>query len=156
MRSAGPSGAEAAGRGIMNNNQSRRNLIKFIPGAFLILWSARGNGLAFADYAPSQQNPPTNHPPPPYPFGKDGELKENNEILGTETKTPVTPKAPRKDLKADDRDIRKQVTLLAQYADELKKEVEKTDSTKVLSVQMLRKTQNIEKLAHHIATLASS
>jgi len=33
--------------------------------------------------------------------------------------------------------------------------VEKTDSTKVLSIQMLRKTQDIEKLAHHIATLAA-
>jgi hypothetical protein len=138
--------------------QTRRNLIKFIPGAFLILWSARGNDLALADYAVGSQNPPTNPPAqPPYPFGPNGELKPSkNEILGPEAKTPVTPTAPKKDLKADDRDIRQQVTLLAQYADELKKEVEKTDSTKVLSLQMLRKTQSIEKLAHHIATLAAS
>jgi hypothetical protein len=66
------------------------------------------------------------------------------------------PAAPRKDLKADDKDIHKQVALLAQYADDLKKEVEKIDSTKVLSIGMLRKTQSIEKLAHHIASLASS
>jgi hypothetical protein len=142
----------------MDTKQSRRNLIKFIPSAFLVLWSARGNDHALAGYAASGQNPPTNNPPPPpYPFGPNGELKPSkNEILGPEEKTPVTPKAPKKDLKADDRDIRKQVLLLAQYADELKKEVEKTDSTKVLSLQMLRKTQSIEKLAHHIATLASS
>ncbi len=142
----------------MDTKQSRRNLIKFIPGAFLMLWSARGNEFALADYAAGGQNPPTNTPPqPPYPFGPNGELKPpKTEILGPETRTPVTPTAPKKDLKADDRDIRKQVALLAQYADELKKEVEKTDSTKVLSLQMLRKTQTIEKLAHHIATLASS
>jgi hypothetical protein len=142
----------------MDTKQSRRNLIKFIPSAFLILWSARGNDLAFANYAAGGQNPPTNTPPPPpYPFGPNGELKPSKtEILGPEGKTAVTPTAPKKDLKADDRDIHKQVALLAQYAEELKKEVEKTDSTKVLSLQMLRKTQTIEKLAHHIATLASS
>ena len=142
----------------MDNNKSRRNLIKFIPGALLMLWAARGNGVALANSASGDQNPPTNPPKPlPYPFGKDGELKEPpNEILGNGDKQPVTPKTPRKDLKADDKDIRIQVALLAQYADELKKEVEKTDATKVLSVQMLRKTQTIEKLAHHIASLASS
>jgi len=139
----------------MNNNPSRRNLIKFIPGAFLMLWTGRGSAAALADDAFGGQNPPVKAPPP-YPFGKDGELIVHDEILGPAGKPSATPRAPRKDLKADDKDIRKQVTLLAQYADELKKEVEKTDSTKVLSVQMLRKTQNIEKLAHHIATLAAS
>ena len=141
----------------MDKIQSRRNLIKFIPGALLILWSARGNDVAQADYTSCGQNPPPNNPPnAPYPFDKNGDLKEHNEILGPEPKTPVVPSAPKKDLKADDRDIRKQVVLLAQYADDLKKEVEKTDSTKVLSLQMLRKTQSIEKLAKHIATLAGS
>jgi hypothetical protein len=141
----------------MNKTQSRRNLIKFIPGAFLVLWTANGNDLALADSAAAGQSPPQNNPPvPPHSFGTNGELKVHNDIAESESKTPVTPAAPKKDLKADDRDIRKQVALLAQYADELKKEVEKTDSTKVLSLQMLRKTQSIEKLAHHIATLASS
>jgi hypothetical protein len=140
----------------MDKNQTRRNLIKFIPGAFLFLWGARGNAHALAGLTPGGQNPPTNGAPPPYPFGKDGELIVHNEILGNDDKPPTTPTAPRKDLKADDRDIKKQVALLAQYADELKKEVETTDATKVLSVQMLRKTQSIEKLAKHIATLAGS
>jgi hypothetical protein len=133
----------------MEKNQSRRNVIKFIPSALLMLWATRGNAATFA----SGQNPPPN---PPYPFDKNGDLKVNNEILGPEPKPPAMPVAPRKDLKADDKDIHKQVALLAQYADDLKKEVEKTDSTKVLSIGMLRKTQSIEKLAHHIATLASS
>jgi hypothetical protein len=137
----------------MDKNQSRRNLMKFIPGALLFLWGATGNAVALAS---GDQNPPTGTPPP-YPFGKDGELKPSpNEILGNGDRPPAAPTTPRKDLKADDKDIRKQVALLAQYADELKKEVEKTDGTKVLSVQMLRKTQTIEKLAKHIATLAGS
>lgn len=137
----------------MENNQSRRNLIKFIPGAFLMLWSAPGNAAGLAGNVTGGQNPPPN---PPYPFDKNGDLKVKNEILEPEPKPPAMPVAPRKDLKADDKDIHKQVALLAQYADDLKKEVEKIDSTKVLSVGMLRKTQSIEKLAHHIASLASS
>ena len=137
----------------MEKNQSRRILIKFIPGALLMLWATRGNAVALTGNASGGQNPPQN---PPYPFDKNGDLKEHNEILGPEPKPPAMPVAPRKDLKADDKDIHRQVALLAQYADDLKKEVEKTDSTKVLSVGMLRKTQSIEKLAHHIASLASS
>jgi len=91
----------------------------------------------------------------PNPFGKDGQLKTATDPLGPIGKPGNTPNTPRKDLKADEMDIRKQVALLAEYADELKKDVEKTDSTKVLSVEMLRKTQDIEKLAHHIAKLAA-
>jgi hypothetical protein len=133
----------------MGKNQSRRNIIKFIPGALLMLWATRGNAAAVA----GDQNPPAN---PPYPFDRNGDLKVKDEILDPEPKPPAMPAAPRKDLKADDKDIHKQVALLAQYADDLKKEVEKIDSTKVLSIGMLRKTQSIEKLAHHIASLASS
>jgi hypothetical protein len=137
----------------MEKIQSRRNLIKFVPGALFMLWATRGNAAALSGNVAGGQNPPQN---PPYPFDKNGDLKVNNEILGPEPKPPAMPAAPRKDLKADDKDIHKQVALLAQYADDLKKEVEKTDSTKVLSIGMLRKTQSIEKLAHHIASLASS
>jgi hypothetical protein len=141
----------------MEKNQSRRNLVKFIPGALFMLWATRGKASALAGAVPAGQNPPAgNVQNPPYPFDKNGDLKVKNEILGPEPKPPALPVVPRKDLKADDKDIHKQVALLAQYADDLKKEVEKTDSTKVLSVGMLRKTQSIEKLAHHIATLASS
>ena len=133
--------------------QSRRNLVRHIPAGLIFLWVAAQNRVVFAL---GQQNPPPNSPPPPpSPFGRDGQLKTENGPLGPVGKPGSTPNTPRKDLKADEMDIRKQVTLLAAYADELKKEVEKTDSTKVLSVEMLRKTQDIEKLAHHIAKLAA-
>jgi hypothetical protein len=39
-------------------------------------------------------------------------------------------------------------------ASELKNEVEKTDAVKVLSVAMLRKAEEIEKLAHGIRSRA--
>jgi hypothetical protein len=141
----------------MDTNRSRRNLIRSISGGLLFLWVAGGRAIA-AVAAPVGQDPPPKNPPPlPSPFGKDGQLIVNPPgIAGSVGTPPKVPPAPRKDLKADEKDLKKQVELLAQYADELKKEVEKTDSTKVLSVQMLRKTQDIEKLARHIVTLATS
>lgn len=68
---------------------------------------------------------------------------------------PMKPKPipMKKDLRADEMDIRDQVRQLAEYASELKQAIDKTDSTKVLSLDILRKTKDIEKLAHHIATL---
>ena len=138
----------------METMQSRRNLVRLIPAGLFFLWSVRPSLVL----ALGQQNPPANNPPTrplPSPFGPDGQLKTETDPLGPAGKPAGAPKAPRKDLKADEKDIRKQVALLAQYADDLKKEVEKTDSTKVLSVQMLRKTHEIEKLAHHIAALAA-
>jgi hypothetical protein len=142
--------------------QSRRNLIRFVPAGLFFLWAAGRNAIVRADAFPDGQNPPPVGSPPqnnprglPNPFGPNGQLTDKSGPLGPVGKPGGTPNTPRKDLKADEKDIRKQVVLLAQYADELKKEVEKTDSTKVLSLQMLRKTQDIEKLAHNIAKLAA-
>jgi hypothetical protein len=57
-------------------------------------------------------------------------------------------------LKENEKDIRRDVGRLAQLAEELKKEVEKTDSSEVLSLQLVRKTEEIEKLAKRIRNLA--
>jgi hypothetical protein len=57
-------------------------------------------------------------------------------------------------LEANDKDIKKSIEKLFQLATELKAEVDKTDSVKVLSVAMLRKTEEIEKLAHLIRSRA--
>ena len=46
--------------------------------------------------------------------------------------------------------MKKKVEQLYQLAKELKDEVEKTDSTKVLSLNLVKKTEEIEKLAHDI------
>jgi hypothetical protein len=47
-------------------------------------------------------------------------------------------------------DTRKKVERLYQLATELKAEVDKTDSTKVLSLNLVKKVEEIEKLAHDI------
>jgi hypothetical protein len=57
-------------------------------------------------------------------------------------------------LAANQTGIKTNVTRLAELAEELKKQVEETDATKVLSLDLIKKSQEIEKLAHQIATLA--
>ncbi len=57
-------------------------------------------------------------------------------------------------LEQNEKDIKKKIERLFQLATELKDEVEKTDSAKVLSVVMLRKAEEIEKLAKDIRTRA--
>jgi len=53
-------------------------------------------------------------------------------------------------LEENEKDIKKKVEKLFQLATELKDEVDKTDSAKVLSVAMLKKAEEIEKLAKDI------
>lgn len=53
-------------------------------------------------------------------------------------------------LEANQKDIKKGVERLFQLASELKTEVEKTDSVQVLSVAMVKKAEEIEKLAKSI------
>jgi hypothetical protein len=60
---------------------------------------------------------------------------------------PGTRKAA---LEENEKDIKKKVEKLFQLATELKDEVDKTDSAKVLSVAMLKKAEEIEKLAKDI------
>jgi hypothetical protein len=64
---------------------------------------------------------------------------------------PNTPKLDTKAiLEANEKGIKKNVERLFQLASELKTEVEKTDSVLVLSLPMLKKTEEIEKLAKEI------
>jgi hypothetical protein len=68
------------------------------------------------------------------------------------------PDAPKVDtktiLEANQKDIKKNVERLFQLASELKTEVEKTDSVQVLSLALLKKTEEIEKLAKDIRSRA--
>ena len=57
-------------------------------------------------------------------------------------------------LEENDKDIKKSVEKLFQLASDLKAEVEKTDSGKVLSLAMVKKAEEIEKLAKDIKTRA--
>lgn len=81
--------------------------------------------------------------PPPIPGSK-----EKDEEL------PPAKPATKAILEANEKDIKKNVEKLYQLASELKAEVEKTDSTNVLSLAMLKKAEEIEKLAKDIKTRA--
>jgi hypothetical protein len=82
-----------------------------------------------------KQNPP-----------KPGEQREeNNDTPKFDSKTM---------LEANQKGIKKSIERLFQLASELKNEVEKTDSVKVLSVAMLKKAEDIEKLAKEIRSRA--
>ncbi len=85
---------------------------------------------------------PPNPPARQEPKGEDtGEPKE----------TKFDSKAM---LEANRKDIKKSAERLFQLASELKAEVEKTDSVQVLSVAMLKKAEEIEKLAKAIRSRA--
>ena len=61
---------------------------------------------------------------------------------------------PKLILEANQKEIKKNVERLYDLASELRAEVEKTDSVQVLSIAMLRKTDEIEKLAREIRSRA--
>jgi hypothetical protein len=61
---------------------------------------------------------------------------------------------PKLILEANQKEIKKNVEKLYDLASDLKAEVEKTDSVQVLSMAMLRKTEEIEKLAREIRSRA--
>ncbi len=69
---------------------------------------------------------------------------------GPEEESPPLPNADKKILEDNDKDMKKKVDRLYQLATELKEEVEKTDSSKVLSLNLMKKAEEIEKLAHEI------
>ncbi len=57
-------------------------------------------------------------------------------------------------LEANEKDIKKSVEKLYQLASDLKAEVDKTDSSQVLSLALVKKAEEIEKLAKDIRTRA--
>ena len=61
---------------------------------------------------------------------------------------------PKMMLTANEKEIKKNVEKLYELASELKTEVEKTDSVKVLSLSMLKKAEEIERLAKEIKSRA--
>ena len=73
----------------------------------------------------------------------------------TKDEDPEEPKIdPKAILEANQKDIKKNIERLYQLASELKAEVEKTDSVQVLSVAMIKKAEEIEKLAKGIRSRA--
>jgi len=90
-----------------------------------------------------------------------GGYKSADEFfIDPKTIPPKPPEPPKPDpklmLEANQKEIKKSVEKLYNLASELKAEVEKTDSVHVLSVAMLRKTDEIERLAKEIRSRAKA
>ena len=61
---------------------------------------------------------------------------------------------PRAQLKENQKNLRQDADHLLQLAKELKDEAEKTEQTDVLSLSLVKKAEEVEKLARHIKDLA--
>jgi hypothetical protein len=88
------------------------------------------------------------YPQTPVPRRRPAPDDKNPEDANTPNIDPKTI------LEANQKDIKKNVEKLYQLASELKAEVDKTDAVKVLSVAMLKKAEEIEKLARGIRSRA--
>jgi hypothetical protein len=76
--------------------------------------------------------------------------QEKNATPDPKPENPLAPAAEKRMLEENEKDIKKKVEKLYDLATELKAEVDKTDSSKVLSLNLIRKAEEIEKLAHDI------
>jgi hypothetical protein len=86
-----------------------------------------------------RQNPITQSPQEPRP----GQEQPGNE-------GPSLPNPDKRILEDNDKDMKKKVERLYELASELKDQVDKTDSSKVLSLNLMKKAEEIEKLAREI------
>ena len=86
-----------------------------------------------------RQNPIAQPPQEPRP----GQEQQGNE-------GPSLPNPDKKILEDNDKDMKKKVERLYELASELKDQVDKTDSSKVLSLNLMKKAEEIEKLAREI------
>jgi hypothetical protein len=111
---------------------SRRQWLGLLGGCSAIFLLTGGDARA------AGQNPPRPSRSEPVPPGSNDD------------EDPKLPPPSNGTLQANDKDIKKSVEKLFQLASELKAEVDKTNSAQVLSLPMLRKAEEIEKLAKEI------
>ena len=110
-----------------------------VTGAIGGVWLsiAQGAQLPQAPQAPQAPQPPRS------PQDKNGPPDASSD-------NPNLPSVEKRMLEENEKDIKKKVEKLYELATQLKAEVDKTDSSKVLSVGMLKKAEEIEKLARDI------
>jgi hypothetical protein len=121
---------DQAGAGGNQMDGTRRRALQLVVGAA---------GLAtFGAWVTTGQDPAQRNPSK---TTASGESTSDTEMESKRTKTL---------LEQNQKDIKKNIERLFQLASELKDEVEKTDATMTLSLVMVRKTEEIEKLAHQI------
>jgi hypothetical protein len=104
-----------------------------------------GLGISCAPMIFLQGRPRTQQDPKPL-GNADGKPDEES--------SPFPPGSRKAALEENEKEIKKKVDKLFQLASELKDEVDKTNSAKVLSLAMLKKAEEIEKLAKDIKSRA--
>lgn len=113
---------------------SRRKFIGWAVPAAILTAALRGLG--------QQSVPPPKYPPPPRGFPRDTR------------QDPIPAPDPNAVLKANQKNIKRDIQKLLELAQDLKTEVDKTDSAEILNLSLVHKAEEIEKLAHQIRTLA--
>jgi len=103
-----------------------------------LTWSA-GAGCATCLKRAELQNPA--YPAPAAPKGPGDAEGPSNPAMHSPAKAI---------LEKNQKDIKKDVEKLYELASQLKEEVEKTDATAVLSIAMVKKAEEIEKLAKQV------
>jgi hypothetical protein len=88
---------------------------------------------------------------PPIP-----QIPDASQPYGSRNAPPTPRPDPKAILEENQKKLRSDVERLVKLAEELKKEADETDQTDVLSLTLIRKTEEIEKLAKHIRSLARS
>jgi hypothetical protein len=153
----------------MTLDHSRRNFLKFAPGTVALFSMARS---IFAQNPPpgGATTIPTGTKPSgsggggggygggmaPGPAGHDGDFHPGR-VTGMGDKQHLDkPAKPKKDLAAEQKSMREDVQQLVRSTQELKKALEGFGPKQPLSVDMIGKTKEIEKLAHDIAELAKA
>jgi len=107
--------------------------------AFVMSMGAAGAFLAAENGWPFAQYPPTPPPPPkPAETPNPAEIHANPQAIAA---------AKRARLQQNEQEFRDGVERLYQLTGELREEVQKTPTTDVLSIRMVKKTEEIEKLA---------
>jgi hypothetical protein len=107
--------------------------------AFVMNMAAMGGALATANECLFAQFPPTPPPPP-----KPAETPNPAEIHANPQAAAAAKRAM---LQQNEKEFREGVERLYQLTSELREEVQKTVTTDVLSMRMVKKTEEIEKLA---------
>ena len=125
------------------NARRRAFLTAFVPGA--VLAGATFTKSAGVGLCGGQSRVPNNPPP------------HQNPVPPTQPVIPAPSGPPTKaQLRQNGRDLRKDVDQLFSLAQELKNLAAKNDSVDELSVALISKTEEIEKLAKKIRDLARS
>jgi len=119
---------------------SRRQFLEGLWPSALVLTATGGFVSALAAQTPAPRRPPQpNSPRPEFP-----------ESLSPESSDPD----PRPMLKKNQETIKRDVKRLAELARKLEEQINKTDAADVLSLEVIRTAEQIEKLAKNIKNLA--